>query len=154
MEVGACFDNFAAVKRAAADHASLNGYSFSVDKNDKNRLVLACRTTDCPYHLRAIIDCRSVCKITKLNLTHTCADNLQEGRGSQNAKKLVAQAIHTGMVVNPETTTKQIIKITCECSMGRFLLTLRLCVSKKIYCQNLQMTNGNNSGSSDPTVQL
>ncbi|KAI9916257.1 hypothetical protein PsorP6_017895 [Peronosclerospora sorghi] len=108
MEVGACFDNFAAVKRAAADHASLNGYSFNLDKHDKKRLVLACRTTDCPYHLRAIIDCHSVCKITKLNFTHTCAGNLQEGRGSQNAKKWVAQAIHTGMVVNPKTAPKQI----------------------------------------------
>ncbi|KAI9922709.1 hypothetical protein PsorP6_001337 [Peronosclerospora sorghi] len=69
MEVGACFDNFAAVKRAAAYHASINGYYFNVDKHDKKRL---------------------------------------EGRGSQNAKKWVAQAIHTGMVVNPKTTPKQI----------------------------------------------
>ena len=111
IDVGSIYPSLSDVKNAVTSHAISQGWTCGVNKRDKTRIVLRCRTgTDCPFHLRAE-QYETGARICSLKAEHKCSfqpDQSHIRRSHASSLKFLQQQLPKFMTVDGNTTVKDI----------------------------------------------
>ncbi|KAK3726052.1 hypothetical protein LTR37_000200 [Vermiconidia calcicola] len=111
LGVGNIYPALEDVKNAVIAHAISQGWTAKVDKRDKTRLVMKCRTgNDCPFHLRAEQYANGA-RIAAYKGEHSCEfqpDQSHIPRAHAASIKFLRQELPTFMTIDASTTAKDI----------------------------------------------
>jgi hypothetical protein len=111
LEVGITYPSLEDVKRAAIAHAISQGWTCGVDKRDRTRLLLKCRSDpSCPFHLRAE-QYEDGARIASYKPDHSCnfqPDQSHVSRSHATQLKFLREQLPTFMDVTENTTAQEI----------------------------------------------
>jgi hypothetical protein len=111
LEIGLTYSSLEDVKRAAIAHAISQGWTCGVDKRDKTRLLLKCRSAAaCPFHLRAE-QYENGARIASYKPEHSCEfkpDQSHIPRGHATSVRFLREQLPTFMTVDENTTAQEI----------------------------------------------
>ena len=111
IEVGTVFPTLEDIKKAVTAHAISQGWTCGVNKRDKTRIVLRCRTgTSCPFHIRAE-QYATGARICSLKPQHNCSfqpDQSHVPRSHASTLKFLRQQLPNIMTVDANTTAQEI----------------------------------------------
>ena len=111
LGVGNIYPSLEDVKSAVVAHAISQGWTAKVDKRDKTRLVMKCRTgNDCPFHLRAEQYANGA-RIAAYKGEHSCEfqpDQSHIPRAHAASVKFLRQELPNFMTIDAGTTAKDI----------------------------------------------
>jgi hypothetical protein len=138
LEVGTMYPNLEEVKKATIAYAISQGWTCGVDKRDKTRLLLKCRTSPaCPFFLRAE-QYADAARIASYRPGHTCTfqpDQSHVPRAHTTQLRFMREQLPNFLTVTGSTTPQEI----CEAIYQRFgtRVSLKqcrsLCIGPKRY---------------------
>lgn len=119
LEVGTMYPSLEEVKKATVAHAISQGWTCGVDKRDRTRLILKCRSDPaCPFHLRAE-QYETAARVVGYKPQHTCTfhtDQSHVPRGHVTKLKFLREQLPNFMTLNEKTTAQEI----CDAIYQRF----------------------------------
>ncbi|KAK3055590.1 hypothetical protein LTR09_003510 [Extremus antarcticus] len=111
LEVGTMYPSLEEIKKATVAHAISQGWTCGVDKRDKTRLLLKCRSDpSCPFHLRAE-QYEKAARVSSYKPEHTCTfqpDQSHVPRGHATKLKFMREQLPNFMRLDDSTTAQDI----------------------------------------------
>ncbi|KAK5165950.1 uncharacterized protein LTR77_008874 [Saxophila tyrrhenica] len=111
LEVGTIYPSLESIKQAAVAHAISQGWTCGVDKRDRSRLLLKCRSDpSCPFHLRAE-QYEDAARICSYKPEHSCnfqPDQSHVPRGHATHLRFLREQLPSFMTVDESTTAREV----------------------------------------------
>lgn len=111
LEIGHIYPSLESVKAAARAHAVTQGWTCGVQKRDKTRILLKCRSDiSCPFFVRAEV-CENGARIVSYRPKHSCTFQIDQShipRGHAASLEYMRDQLPTFMEVTAETSAKEI----------------------------------------------
>lgn len=111
VEVDGTFPDFESIKQLVRQNAYAEGWQPNITRSNRKALVIDCRSsTDCTYHLRAILR-DNVCTITVFVAVHTCDGQEAPIRPMASYVSFLKEKLPQVMIITTLTATRDIQKV-------------------------------------------